>query len=410
MVEVNFKQILLSLKFKILNKIFYSDMKKLHIRNFGPIQEANLDLGQVNIIIGQQSSGKSCVLKTACYCAWVEKRIELTQDAGFFCDKSRFIDQMAWYYSMNGYIHPNTYIEYETNHLKFSYDNSTQSFKMLWKGGHWNYKRPKVSYVPADRNLVAAIPGWSALPLDENLLEFMSNWDIARKFIGKEENILGLGMSYLYDKQANADKIQLKNGMPLMLKESSSGIQSLFPMFVHLDYITNGIYENENARLSYEQKEERKKLLEILYHKFDETISSEYIADKERVGDREVGFLDKKAATDLKRIYENYIKIDHSEIFLEEPENNLFPPTQCQFVDWLVEAIEKHNDMLFVATHSPYILNQFIKADSKGLTVFFTHCVDDDRQLYTVRQLNEEEIHEIYDNGVDMFFNFEAYI
>ena len=66
--------------------------------------------------------------------------------------------------------------------------------------------------------------------------------------------------------------------------------------------------------------------------------------------------------------------------------------------------------MLFVATHSPYILNQFIKDDPKGLTVFFTHRVNDDEQLYTVRQLDKDEIREIYDNGVDMFFNFEAYI
>ena len=54
-------------------------MKRLLIKNFGPIKEANLTLGQVNIITGMQSSGKSCVLKTACYCSWVEKRLELTQ-------------------------------------------------------------------------------------------------------------------------------------------------------------------------------------------------------------------------------------------------------------------------------------------------------------------------------------------
>lgn len=385
-------------------------MRHLRINNFGPIHDANLELGQVNVIIGQQSSGKSCVLKIACYCAWVEKRIELTQSTTSFSDKSSFIELMTHYYNMTGYIRPNTYIEYETNHLKFSYDHATQTFKMGWKPGHWNYKRPKVTYVPAERNLVAAIPSWSSLPLDENLLEFMSNWDNARKFIGKEENILGLGISYVYDKQSNIDNIQLKNGYPLTLKESSSGIQSLFPMFVHLDYITNGLYKNNNTKLSYEQKEERKKFLEILYNKFHNSLSSGNEIVKEIIDGVEFRFLNKKASDYFNRILKNYTKLDHSEIFLEEPENNLFPPTQCQFVDWLVDSIKKHEDFLFVATHSPYILNQFIKADPKDLNVFFTHRVDDDQQLYSVHQLNKEEIHEIYDNGVDMFFNFEAYI
>ena len=385
-------------------------MRRLSIKNFGPIQDASLDLGQVNVIIGQQSSGKSCVLKTACYCAWVEKRIELTQDSNPFSNKSEFIEILAYYYNMTGYIREDTYIEYETNHLKFSYNNSDQSFIMNWKSGHWTYKRPKVSYVPADRNLVAAIPGWSTLPLDENLLEFMSNWDKARKFFGKEEDILGLGISYMYDKQTNTDKIQLRNGVPMMLKESSSGIQSLFPMFVHLDYMTKGQYEDDKAKTSYDQKEERKKLLEILYDKFHKSLSLEHGTEIETIDGIEYRFTDKKEASYFKRILNNYTKTDHSEIFLEEPEDNLFPPTQCQLVNWLVESIRKHRDMLFVATHSPYILNQFIKADPKGLTIFFTHQLDEEQQLYSVRQLNEEEVREIYDNGVDMFFNFEAYV
>lgn len=365
-------------------------MRHLRIRNFGPILEANLDLGQVNVIIGQQSSGKSCVLKIACYCAWVEKRIELTQSPDFFSEGSSFIDNLVRYYNMTGYVSNDTYIEYETDYLIFSYDNFYQSFRLDWKPERWNYKRAKVSYVPADRNLVAAIPGWSSLSLGENLLEFMANWDKARKFIEEEKNILGLGVSYFYDKKSNTDKIQLENGQPLMMKESSSGIQSLFPMFVHLDYMTNGQYDDLNTPLSYEQKGEQKKLLEILYDRFhDLSINNKS------------GFYN---------IFENFIKTDHSEIFLEEPENNLFPPTQCQLVNWLVDAIKKHDDMLFVATHSPYILDQFIKSNPNGLTVFFTHRVDDGRAIYSVRQLNDEEIREIFDNGVDMFFNFEAYI
>lgn len=340
-------------------------------------------MGKVNVIIGQQSSGKSCVLKTACYCAWVEKRLELTQNPELF-DNDSFIELLSGYYNMSGYIQKETYIEYETDHLKFQYDGSKREFRMEWKANRWDYRRPKVSYVPADRNLVAAIPSWSSVPLDENLLEFMANWDKARKYVGVEKDILGLGISYEFDRQSNTDRIRLSNDCPLTLKESSSGIQSLIPMFVHLDYMTNGLYEDDGVKLTYEQKEERNALMEVLR--------------------------DVTNPAGAVKLFDLYIRTDHSEIFLEEPENNLFPPTQCQLVDWLLDAVKAHDDMLFVATHSPYILNQFIKDDPNGLTVFFTHRVDNDGLLYTVRQLQEDEIREIYENGVDMFFNFEVYI
>ncbi len=385
-------------------------MKRLLIKNFGPIKDADIKLGQVNIITGMQSSGKSCVLKTACYCSWVEKRLELTQKVNGFGNGSAFIDIMVDYYKMSGYIYDNTYIEYETSHLKFSYDHLTRSFNMNWKPGHWQYKRPKVSYVPADRNLVAAIPGWSSLSLDGNMIEFMADWDRARRFMKKEENFLDLGMSYTYDSMSNSDKISLENGRPLMLRESSSGVQSLLPMYVHLDYLVSGQYKDNNLKISYEQREERKNLLSIIY-------SNQY--KKKQDNDRSVvvnienfdyGFTNQKDANRFKNTYKKYINVEHSEIFLEEPEDNLFPPTQCKFVNWLLEAIQEHNDMLFIATHSPYILNQVIKVAPKDMAVFFTYQLNKEERIYSVRQLDENEVREIYDNGVDMFFNFELYI
>lgn len=108
-------------------------MRHLVIKNFGPICNADLQLGQVNVLIGMQSSGKSCVLKTACYCTWVEKRLELSQKVNGFGSGSAFIDTMTSYYQMAGYVHPDTYIEYETGHVFFSYSHSEKKFTMRWK-------------------------------------------------------------------------------------------------------------------------------------------------------------------------------------------------------------------------------------------------------------------------------------
>ena len=158
-------------------------MKRILIRNFGPIKDAELQLGQVNIITGLQSSGKSCILKVACYCSYVEKRIELSQRTQEFSSGTSFIDLMTGYYDIANYIQDETYIEYEGVCMKFSYDHSVKKFTMEWKSSRWEYKRSKVTYIPADRNLVASIPGWSSMPLDKNMIEFMANWDKARKFL-----------------------------------------------------------------------------------------------------------------------------------------------------------------------------------------------------------------------------------
>ena len=112
---------------------------------------------------------------------------------------------------MQSYLSENSYIEYVTPYLQFSYDHKNKKFSFKWKSQRWKYKRPKVSYIPSDRNLVAAIPAWSKLSLDyDNLLDFMGDWDIARKQTQAKENILDLGMGYFYDAKTNSDQIRLK--------------------------------------------------------------------------------------------------------------------------------------------------------------------------------------------------------
>ena len=52
--------------------------KKLIIDNIGPIKHVELDLKRVNVIIGPQSAGKSCILKIAFFCAYAEKRMPIS--------------------------------------------------------------------------------------------------------------------------------------------------------------------------------------------------------------------------------------------------------------------------------------------------------------------------------------------
>lgn len=352
-------------------------MKHLIIRNLGPLKEADVELKRINVIIGSQSSGKSCVLKTACYCTWVEKRIELTQTADFFAKDDNFLKELERFHKLKGYIKEDTFISYDSDFMSFSFDNKTKTFSFDWKEGRWDYKRPKVTYIPAERNLVAAIPNWFQVKFnDDNIRDFMADWETARQATASNLDVLNLGVSYRYDADTKSDKVQVSDGVTLDFTNTSSGLQSVIPLYVHLNYITQ-IKSGKPASFATLQE------LKALTAKLEE-----------------------EGKMDTLDVYNNFAKTYHSEIFLEEPEANLFPPTQSNLTDWLINITKgEHPNNLFIATHSPYILNAFMEKSGIEMTLLYTRTTDG---LITVKTATEQDFQDIYDYGVDAFFNIES--
>ena len=349
-------------------------MKHLVIRNLGPLKEANVELKRINVIIGSQSSGKSCVLKTTCYCTWVEKRIELTQTSDFFAKDGNFLNELERFHKLKGYIKSDTFISYESDFMAFSYDNATKTFKFEWKEGRWNYRRSKVTYIPAERNLVAAIPNWFQVKFaDDNIRDFMADWETARQAAQEDITVLNLGVSYHYDANTKSDKVKVSDGVTLDFTNTSSGLQSVIPLFVHLSHITKIKHDRIESFANLQENS-------ILLSKLDEE--------------------------DKKDIYTNYVHTHHCDIFLEEPEANLFPPTQSNLVEWLLNKTKgDHSSNLFVATHSPYVLNAFIEKQDIDMSLLYTRATEG---LMMVKAATEQDFQDIYDYGVDVFFNIET--
>ena len=136
-------------------------MKKLIINKVGPIKHVELELKRVNVIIGPQSAGKSCILKLACFCAWIEKRFQIEQNAKVFANEDYIKENLINFHKLEGYFNEESSFEYQTDFMKLIYVHSKhEGVKLSWKNKHWNYLRTRISYIPADRNLVAAIPNW----------------------------------------------------------------------------------------------------------------------------------------------------------------------------------------------------------------------------------------------------------
>ena len=393
-------------------------MKHLIIKHIGPLDQIDIELKKVNVIIGPQSSGKSCVLKLACYCTWVEKRIELTQKPEYFQKENVFINELVRFHKLKGYIKPDTYVEYESDYMHFSYDHSNQKFQFNWKDARWEYTRSKVTYIPAERNMVAVIPNWFDVKLaDDNIRDFMSDWETARKATLNQLDVLNLGIAYHYKESSHADKVRIENGEELDFTNTSSGLQSLIPLYVHLNYLNKLQYEQEKSE-SMIRENENWLLLENIY----DTLFSNAVRNKfknssshftpqdltwKTISTLMLPFTDEKSADECEKIYSQYTSNHFCDIFLEEPEENLFPPTQTQLINWLLEITEgPHASNLFIATHSPYVLTSLLEKQDIDLGLFFTGIKEG---KLSVKTATEADMQEIYDYGVDAFFNLETF-
>ncbi len=388
-------------------------MKHIIIRNLGPVVEADIELKRINVILGPQSSGKSCVLKTACYCTWVEKRIEIAQNAEYFEKDGVFIKEFERFHKLQGYAREDTYISYESDFISFNYDGAKAKFSFQWKEGRWNYKRSKVTYIPAERNMVAAIPNWYDVKMaDDNIRSFISDWEVARKATNGGVDVLNLGVKYKYEAASNRDKVVLENGAEVDFTNTSSGLQALVPLFVHLNYLGEAQYVGEEQS-SVANIQESDFLSRMIYSKlFAKKAETSNKKDSKQVYGRNgrilFPFATETDKNECSEIYGRFIKNNFCDIFLEEPEENLFPPTQSVLVDWLLGMTAgEHPCNLFVATHSPYVLTSFLERTDLDLGLFLTPFSDGSKVV--VKTASEEEIQQVYDYGIDAFFNIEFF-
>lgn len=385
-------------------------MKRIIIRNFGPIKKADITVKDVNVIIGEQSIGKSCVLKVSCFCTWVEKRIAIEQNARRFEQKDVFMEELVNFHRLNGYEHVNTYIGYESDFIRFSFDNE-HGFSYEWKENRWDYKRPKVSYVPAERNLVAVIPNWFEVKsVTENIQDFMADWSDARKSVGDDEKILNLDVAYHYDEVSDTDFVKIRNGRVLPFTNVSSGLQSLIPLYIHLLNINSKKYR-EREDNSVKHKSETEKLINSLFDFYGKNLGEAFIKNpKYGTINQETGLVQEYIPNPemnkwLMRIFLNLSRIHHCEVFLEEPEENLFPPTQQILMKSLLRFVnlEKGNT-LFISTHSPYILDILLERETYDFGLFYIQSTENGS---VVKTATEADVQDMFESGVDAFFNIE---
>ena len=103
--------------------------------------------------------------------------------------------------------------------------------------------------------------------------------------------------------------------------------------------------------------------------------------------------------------YKAAIMSNHGKaICLEEPETHTVPPYIASVVQ---DIIDSEDNQFFISTHSPYVVNTLMESLTDDLAIYFVKMTDGETEI---KRALDEEVQEMYDNGVDLFFSMENYL
>jgi predicted ATPase len=379
----------------------------LIIKNFGPILHCDLVIKRFTILIGKQSSGKSTIAKVLAMLRNPEALNGFIDNASLDFSMEKMDDYFGAgfrNYEIQNYLKTNSFIEYKSSNYSITLKNSQWSINLseevlarltserkrvrdLVHAVMMPEARPekiedldredysfwiksfglevfsdlsdfvkKSVFIPADRILIPLISDAPFsnrdLLLPDYLKDFIAFFEAARRTT-LQFKLNFLELTYRFENNENV--IFQKGDVKLLLRECSSGVQSIIPLYVVVDYYSKTGRAGDGSPLDLKYKQA---------------------------------------------------------FIVEEPELSLYPTTQKELVYFLVSSCNtnKTNDLL-ITTHSPYILS----ALNNMLFAFVTTKKHPERAqeineiVDQVHQINPDEFEAYYvaDGEVRSIFNTE---
>lgn len=254
-------------------------MNYLKIKNFGPVKDATIELKPFLVLTGGQGTGKSTIAKLLCIFQDYYWYVSILED-------NDTVEVLFLEYGISEYFNKNTYIEYSCNDIFITYQDSRFSFRhreIIGRDRLLSYYGDKISgkicslllsqelltedllekfldknlpfiksycasslYIPTGRNIAATFSSAlstmidSQISFDPEFIRFINYFERARK----QFRIYSLpemeDLAYLYEKNKEGIIIPQEDDIKtLPLSECSSGLQSLLPMVMTMDYCIN---------------------------------------------------------------------------------------------------------------------------------------------------------------------------
>lgn len=338
-------------------------MESLVVRNFGPVgsglneNDGYMEILPVTVFCGNQATGKSTVAKLYSSFAWLEKAFARgdfditsfsTADFLSICDNQR----------IGRYFRSSTYLGYKGTACDFIYREGKFSAEIK-TDGILSYERPKIMYVPSERNLLTVLENAERInSLPSMLSLFQDEYNRAKKKLNG--NVFSLpvsGVDIKYDKDS-METIVLTDMNPLPISDASSGIQSVTPLSLVTRYISDDIALELDRKVQRLSSLERETIIEDIKKEYAGTSTVANLINTLNI------YFNTGISKNKDERIENILRRYFNSRFInivEEPEQNLHPDSQSLVLNELLSCLNKEKmNKLVMTTHSPYILSYLI--------------------------------------------------
>ena len=331
-------------------------IKKLEIKNFKSIKNLNLECKRVNVFIGKPNTGKSNILEALGILSF-----------GRFCIIGADLKEFVRFEYMNNLFYNENLdesitIKTDGKTLEIGFDSEKEIF--------WGRYRKETYPMPVPQEVLFSFEcdyegkGTKSCPDPTKLPFKFYRFSIKKTFPRKEVSFL--------------------------LPPSGENLLAILRSHKELMKLVNEIFDEYGLRIKLRPQESK---IEVEEDIKDIIISHPYplVSDT------------------LQRLIFHLAAIETNKdsiIIFEEPEAHAFP----YYTKYLAEliALDENNNQYFISTHNPYFLLPIIeKTPRDEVGIFITDFEDYQTK---VKGLSEEDIKEIMDMEVDVFFNIERFL
>lgn len=318
------------------------------IKNFGPIKEVEISsIRPLTVFIGESGSGKSTIMKVIVLFRWIYKWLNIRSYL-----KHANISQSPFSFDFKELLTTNGLIEYlKEGKTEIIYKKRSVSIHYKSKLGTSSIvpseelSLEKMCFVADSRIVIPDILAYklnlqSAFYLNETFVDTL----LALKKVSQLD-IDYLGIRFTSKNRSGQLKYEIEGinneeKYVVNLHNAASGTQTAIPLLIIIEYFSR--YYDFNDRFN-----------QIVFDYMSRTDNLKDFKATQNIGD---------------------IKYRNIHIHIEEPELSLYPESQINLLNSIVNKcfIEKHNGYemsVMLTTHSPYIINHLnllIKAGDKN--------------------------------------------